>query len=286
MASSSVLAPPLDFGTSYKLETLKKSCDKVLEVHQYWFVHQNKSHQRLQALLRSREHPGILTWYACLVLCLVAPSCLALCDPVWTIAHQAPPSMEFPRQEYWSELPFLPLGDLPDPGIEPRSPALQEDSLPLSHLGSPFLSSWIFKYWLILTFFSADCSFLVMLCQKCNHCGFHCSSVGLADFWNSGTLYFPYNLSSLLASPKYEDAHYLGFFLIVSIGVTFSCSFNIPRELLLDTNLSSDKFHLTSPGCFVHWLFEAAFICTFEFPQIINLIECVQKIFHEGLRRR
>ena len=40
---------------------------------------------------------------------------------VWTGAHQAPPSMGFPRQEYWSVLPFPPPGDLPDPGIEPTS---------------------------------------------------------------------------------------------------------------------------------------------------------------------
>ena len=46
----------------------------------------------------------------------------------WTVACQAPLSMEFSRQEYWSGLPFPPPGDLPDPGIEPRSPALQEDS--------------------------------------------------------------------------------------------------------------------------------------------------------------
>ena len=42
----------------------------------------------------------------------------------WTIAHQAHLSMEFSRQEYWSGLPFLPSGDLPDPGIEPMSLAL------------------------------------------------------------------------------------------------------------------------------------------------------------------
>ena len=42
----------------------------------------------------------------------------------WTVANQAPPSMEFSRQEYWSELPFPSPGDLPDPGIEPGSPAL------------------------------------------------------------------------------------------------------------------------------------------------------------------
>ena len=47
----------------------------------------------------------------------------------WTVAHQAPPSMEFSRQEYWSGLPFPSPGDLPDPGIEHRSPALQADAL-------------------------------------------------------------------------------------------------------------------------------------------------------------
>ena len=45
----------------------------------------------------------------------------------WTVAHHASPSMEFSRQEYWSGLPFLSPGDLPNPGIEPGSPALQED---------------------------------------------------------------------------------------------------------------------------------------------------------------
>ena len=48
----------------------------------------------------------------------------------WTIACQAPPSMGFSRQEYWSGLPFPSLEDLLDPGIEPGSPALQADSLP------------------------------------------------------------------------------------------------------------------------------------------------------------
>ena len=47
----------------------------------------------------------------------------------WTIAHQAPLSMEFSRKEYWNGLPFPSPGDLPNPGIEPRSPALQADAL-------------------------------------------------------------------------------------------------------------------------------------------------------------
>ena len=48
----------------------------------------------------------------------------------WTVAHQDPPFMEFSRQEYWSGLPFPSPGDLPNPGIEPGSPALQADALP------------------------------------------------------------------------------------------------------------------------------------------------------------
>ena len=48
----------------------------------------------------------------------------------WTVACQAPPSMGFSRQEYWSGLPFPSPGDLSNPGIKPRSPELQADSLP------------------------------------------------------------------------------------------------------------------------------------------------------------
>ena len=48
---------------------------------------------------------------------------------MWTVAYQAPPSMGFSRQEYWSGLPCPSPGDLPDPGIEPWSPALRADAL-------------------------------------------------------------------------------------------------------------------------------------------------------------
>ena len=55
----------------------------------------------------------------------------------WTVAHQAPLSMGFSRQEYWSGLPFPSPGDLPSPGIEPRSPALQADALTSVPPGKP-----------------------------------------------------------------------------------------------------------------------------------------------------
>ena len=71
-------------------------------------------------------------------------SCSVVC--VWlfvtplTVTHQAPLSMGFPRQEYWSWLPFPSPGNLPDPGIEPRSPTLQADSLLAEPLGESQLT--------------------------------------------------------------------------------------------------------------------------------------------------
>ena len=59
-----------------------------------------------------------------------SPSRVWLFATPWTVADQPPPFMGFSRQEFWSGLPFPSPGDVPDPGIEPRSPALQADSLP------------------------------------------------------------------------------------------------------------------------------------------------------------
>ena len=67
---------------------------------------------------------------------LVAKSCPTLVTP-WTVACQIPLSMGFSRQEYWSGLPFPSPGDLPDPEIEPGSPALREGSLPTRLPGKP-----------------------------------------------------------------------------------------------------------------------------------------------------
>ena len=60
---------------------------------------------------------------------------------LWTVAYQAPPSMGFSRQEYWSGLPFPSPGNLPNPGIEPRSPALEADALTSEPPGKPH--TWI-----------------------------------------------------------------------------------------------------------------------------------------------
>ena len=79
---------------------------------------------------------------ACLVTCPVQ-----LFVTLWTVAKKAPLSMKFPRQEYWSGLPLPSPGDLPDPGIELGSPALQEDSLPTELRGKPSQHLQIFVNW-------------------------------------------------------------------------------------------------------------------------------------------
>ena len=61
----------------------------------------------------------------------------------WTVAYQAPQSMGFSRQKCWNGLPFPSPGDLPDPGIEPGSPALQADALPSEPPGKPMWDGWL-----------------------------------------------------------------------------------------------------------------------------------------------
>ena len=64
-------------------------------------------------------------------------SCVRFFATLWTVAYQAPLSMGFSRQEYWSGMPFPSPGGLPDPGIEPRSPELEADTLTSEPPGKP-----------------------------------------------------------------------------------------------------------------------------------------------------
>ena len=71
-------------------------------------------------------------------------SCVPLFAISWTVVYQASLSMGLSRQEYWSGLPFPSPGDLPEPGIEPRSPALQADALPSEPPGRrPLNKAWV-----------------------------------------------------------------------------------------------------------------------------------------------
>ena len=95
--------------------------------------------QRLNQNIDGTEYDGkedIRKLHCGAKLCLVTQLCLSVCGP-WTIACQAPLSMGFPRQEYWSGLPFPPSEDLPDPGIKPRYPVLQGNYSPLEPPGKP-----------------------------------------------------------------------------------------------------------------------------------------------------
>ena len=91
-------------------------------------------------------------WGACVLSSL---SHVQLFATPWMAAYQASLSMEFSRQEYWRALPFLPPGDLPDPGIEPmslKSPSLAEGSLPLASPGKPHFEVRVLKIDVKLSF--------------------------------------------------------------------------------------------------------------------------------------
>ena len=86
----------------------------------------------------NRHDPNSHNGRVCVFVCVCAQLSPTLCN-LMDYSPQAPLSIGFPRQEYWSRLPFPPPGDLPDPGIEPTSPgfpARQAGSLPLSRGGS------------------------------------------------------------------------------------------------------------------------------------------------------
>ena len=86
-----------------------------------------------------------LCWIQCMKVKVKSLSRVRLFVTPWTIAYQAPPSMRFSRQECWSGLPFPSPGDLPDPGIEPGSPALQADTLPSEPPGALCIIEIVFN---------------------------------------------------------------------------------------------------------------------------------------------
>ena len=90
-------------------------------------------------------------------------SCVPLFATPWTVAYQAPPSMGFSRQQYWSGLPFPSPGDLPNPGIEPRSPAFQADALTSEPPGKPILGySWLINSVILVSGVQQSDSFILL----------------------------------------------------------------------------------------------------------------------------
>ena len=97
--------------------------------------------ENVQKLLETQVSFSCFEWYALCtdVVHAQSLSCVQLFVTPWTVNCQAPLSMEFSRQEYWSRLPFPTPEGLPDPGIEPRTPTLQADTLPSEPLGKPMV---------------------------------------------------------------------------------------------------------------------------------------------------
>ena len=100
------------------------------------YLHSLRLHHLLHEM-RVTEYSHIKLLWGLNKLCgtLSRFSRVPLSETSWTVTHQAALSMGFPRQEYWSGMLFPSPGDLPDPGIEPRSPSLQADSLLSKHEG-------------------------------------------------------------------------------------------------------------------------------------------------------
>ena len=110
--------------------------------------------------------------YVCVCMCvygggdLVSKSCPTL-ETAWTVTCQAPLSMEFSRQEYWTGFPFSSLGHLPDPGLEPMSPVSQVDSLLLSHQAFPYVYMCVCVYSIYT--YACTCLYTYVCTCVCTH---------------------------------------------------------------------------------------------------------------------
>ena len=117
----------------------------------------------------------------------------------WTVAHQAPLSMGFPRQKYWSGLPFPPPVDLPDPGIKlksPASPALHADCLSLNHICNSLNDRWLVDITTVIVQFWLT-SLLTM--QEKNQIYRHCAIQSLHSIYAYAFWFFPFELLTVSA---------------------------------------------------------------------------------------
>ena len=131
-----LIVQPLQFMMAFLLNTLRRvKRGKGVKITVCVFIWWQKLILQPKPKFNKSEGYGNRTEQNKVHACLDAQPCPTLCDPR-DCRPPAPLSMGFPRQEYWSGLPFPPPGDIPDPGMESMSSALQVDSLPLSHAGN------------------------------------------------------------------------------------------------------------------------------------------------------
>ena len=93
-----------------------------------------------EKIINSSENVNMHTL---MTMVMVKVTQLTLCDPPWTVAHQAPLSMKFSRPEYWSGYPFPSPGDLPNAGMDPGLLHCRQILYRLSHQGSPDILIWV-----------------------------------------------------------------------------------------------------------------------------------------------
>ena len=101
--------------STFKLNHVSRLSCEVLEKY-------NLCHFSISSLVEQNHTIFRAERYTTMHVCAQLLSCVQLLATPWTVAHQAPLSLEFSRQEYWNGLTFPPPGDLPNPGIEPASP--------------------------------------------------------------------------------------------------------------------------------------------------------------------
>ena len=143
-------------------------------VRHAWAAEQKKarSNVRLKWVINDTAFSNRLSWFPLhfttyILLAKITRACVLshfycvqLFAIPWTAAFQAPLSMGFFKQEYWSELPCPPPGDGPNSGVKPTSPALQADSLSLSHQGIPILDSRHLSDTLFVNIFSYSVDYI------------------------------------------------------------------------------------------------------------------------------
>ena len=98
----------------------------------------------LKSKMKLLSHEPCLYVYVCVCVCELLSHVQLFATP-WTVAYQAPLSMVFSRQEYWSGLPFPSPGDLPQPGIKPSSPALASGFFTTEPPGKPIIVRFVSK---------------------------------------------------------------------------------------------------------------------------------------------